>query len=244
MRGNFNKRFWDKFVYQGSWLKSENSICFNLRRSPKGELRLFFKRHYPRFSFWIYRHDEKTRQRYRRDLIRYAPKKHNRCSRKWKQCWSFLAYRAFVHYVFILARQTVNRDYYPGALRHVTEEIRRKQPEIWTARTFHLHYDNHSVVGSRVFSKASNCYPPTTSLFAWPITSSRLFFFYFQNKIDPERKISDSRGHNSNTTDDLRAIQRTSLELRFQRGKDYGRSALLFKKNEGDIRATKVQVLK
>jgi hypothetical protein len=53
---------------------------------------------------------------------------------------------------------------------------------------------------------------------------------YFQYKNDPERKISDGRGHDSNTTDEPESDSTNFIELCFQCGKGYGRRALLLKK--------------
>jgi hypothetical protein len=150
---------------------------------------------------------EKTSHRYKKKLDSLCPKKVQQVCSKVKMMLSFLDYRCIVHRAFILASQTVNQAYYLQVLRSVTEPVRRRQPEMWTARTFHLHHDSHSVVNS-------NRSRQRIRLLSSHNLSIRLIrhtskFSIPKIKISLKGKISDGAGHNRNRAVELRAIQQT-----------------------------------
>jgi len=54
----------------------------------------------------------------------------------------FFDYRDVIHYEFLPAGKTVNKDYYLEVMRRLRNAIRRKRPNLWTENSWILHYDN------------------------------------------------------------------------------------------------------
>ena len=54
----------------------------------------------------------------------------------------FFNYRGVIHYEFLPTRQTVNKEYYVGVMRHLREAIHKKRPELWANNSWILHHDN------------------------------------------------------------------------------------------------------
>ena len=54
----------------------------------------------------------------------------------------FFDSRGIVHHEYAPEDQTINMEYYQQVLCHLQEAVQRKQPDMWAAKNFQLHYDN------------------------------------------------------------------------------------------------------
>ena len=54
----------------------------------------------------------------------------------------FFYWKGIVHYEFVPCGETVNKEFYLNALKHLREAVQRKRPEAWTNNTWMLHHDN------------------------------------------------------------------------------------------------------
>jgi hypothetical protein len=77
-----------------------------------------------------------------RAILCFAPKKHDGSDPKWKQCclFCFFGRCSIVHYKFAPEGQTVNQDFYLVVLRYLYDAVRRKWPDMWTARCWLVHH--------------------------------------------------------------------------------------------------------
>jgi hypothetical protein len=80
-----------------------------------------------------------------RALLHLTPKKHNSCTREWKQCCLFFQPLMRCHYEFVPDGQTTNQDFYLAVLRCLQDAVWRKWPEMWTVGSWLLHHDSASV---------------------------------------------------------------------------------------------------
>ena len=54
----------------------------------------------------------------------------------------FFYWKGIVHYEFVPCGETVNKEFYLNALKHLREAVGRKRPEAWTNNTWMMHHDN------------------------------------------------------------------------------------------------------
>ena len=55
-----------------------------------------------------------------------------------------------VHYEFAPRGQTINEEYYVGALKRLRDAVRRKRPRFWSSGDWLLHHDNAPVHSSKL----------------------------------------------------------------------------------------------
>ena len=51
-------------------------------------------------------------------------------------------WKGIVYYEFVPCGETVNKEFYLNALKHLREAVGRKRPEAWTNNTWMLHHNN------------------------------------------------------------------------------------------------------
>jgi len=54
----------------------------------------------------------------------------------------FFDIRGIVHHEYAPVGQTVTKEYYQQVLRRLCGAVRRKRPDLWTAKNWQLHHDN------------------------------------------------------------------------------------------------------
>jgi hypothetical protein len=54
----------------------------------------------------------------------------------------FFDYREIVHHSYAPASQTINKEYYLEAIRHLRDAVRHKRPDLWASHNWQLHHDN------------------------------------------------------------------------------------------------------
>src|SRR5215469_2121310 len=54
----------------------------------------------------------------------------------------FFDIRGIVHYEYAPEEQTVTKEYYQDVLRRLRDAVRRKRPDMWTAKNWQPHHDN------------------------------------------------------------------------------------------------------
>jgi hypothetical protein len=75
----------------------------------------------------------------------------------------FFDYRGIVHHSYAPEAQTINKEHYLEATRHLCDAFWHKRPDLWASHNWQLHHDNapaHSSHLIRVF---------------WPNTAFQLF---------------------------------------------------------------------
>jgi hypothetical protein len=167
---------------------------------------------------WVYGHDEKKRPSLQKILDSLCPQKAQQVRSKVKTMLIFFRLCGIVHHEFILASQTVNQAYYLEVLRRVRGAVRRKQPEMRIARTrklqrFQFDISRQSI---RYLSSLLNI---SIRLTHHPLQT--VFFSIPKIKMTLKGRFQVAEDIVTNTTDELKAIQQTSFELCFQRGKGH-----------------------
>jgi len=51
-------------------------------------------------------------------------------------------WQGVINYEFIPRGQTVNKEFYVAVLKHLSEAVRRKRPQLWTNQNWVLHHEN------------------------------------------------------------------------------------------------------
>ena len=93
--------------------------------------------------------------------VRVRPRKKKRRSSQWKHPDSprpkkarqtpskmkvmltvFFDIRGIVRHEYAPEGQTVTKEYYQDVLRRLRDAVRRKRPDMWTAKNWQLHHDN------------------------------------------------------------------------------------------------------
>ena len=94
---------------------------------------------------WDYAHDPETTDQSSeyRSKGEARPKRALQSRSKIKLTMTvFFDFRVVVHYEFLPARQTVNKEYYLSVMRCLCETLRLKRPELWANNSWFLHHDN------------------------------------------------------------------------------------------------------
>ena len=105
---------------------------------------------------WVYGYDPETKQQSSQWKSPGSPRPKVRQSHRAtkSKLIMFSDNRGIVHLEFAPEGQTVNANFYCNVLRHLREDIRQKQPELWRAGNWLLHDDNapaHRALVTREF---------------------------------------------------------------------------------------------
>ena len=63
----------------------------------------------------------------------------------------FFDIRGTVRHGYAPVGQTVTKEYYQQVLRRLRDAVRRKRPDLWTAKNWQLHHDNAPAHSSHLF---------------------------------------------------------------------------------------------
>lgn len=94
---------------------------------------------------WVYEFDMETEQQSSEWRLpnEPKPKKPRQSKSKIKTLLTvFFDIRGIVHYEFLPAGQTVNKEYYLAVMKRLRDAIRRKRPDLWANKSWILHHDN------------------------------------------------------------------------------------------------------
>ena len=94
---------------------------------------------------WVYGYDPETKRQSSqwKHPESPRPKKARQVPSKMKVMLTvFFDIRGIVHHEYAPEGQTVTKEYYQDVLRRLRDAVRRKRPDMWTAKNWQLHHDN------------------------------------------------------------------------------------------------------
>lgn len=94
---------------------------------------------------WVYGYDPETKAQSSqwKHPESPRPKKARQVRSKIKVMLTvFFDIRGIVHHEYAPVGQTVTKEYYQQVLRRLRDAVRRKRPDLWTAKNWQLHHDN------------------------------------------------------------------------------------------------------
>ena len=132
-----------------------------------------------------------------------------------------------VHHEYAPEGQTINKEYYLQILRCLREAVRRKRPDMWTAKNFQLHHDNapahfanviHAFLAKNSMSLVRQApYSPDSAL-------CDFWLFPKLKTILKGRRFQSRKGITKNGRSSLGASRRRSLKEVLRSGRSAGKS--------------------